>query len=84
MRTICIIQGELICFAEDVCVRAGGLMLRKQITNRVKVGTEKNKRVQKGPLSCHAGEKTKKGKPPARHGRNYAVSTGVRSIIDNV
>ena len=34
---------------EGVC--AGGLMLRKRITNRAK-GAEKPKRFQKGPLSC--------------------------------
>ncbi len=45
-----VIWSELICLAGGlslrVCVCAGGLMLRKQITNRVK-GAEKNKRVSK-------------------------------------
>ena len=36
---------------EGVCVCAGSLMLRQQMTNRVK-GAEKTKRFQKGPLSC--------------------------------
>jgi hypothetical protein len=45
-----ILRTELICLAGGlplrVCVCAGGLMLRKRITNRVK-GAEKTKRVSK-------------------------------------
>ena len=46
-------------FATEEGVCAGGLMLRKQITNRVKV-TEKTNRVSKRAtaMQCYAGEKT--------------------------
>ena len=46
---------ELICLPGGLplrgCVCAGGLVLRKRITNRAK-GAEKPKGFQKGPLSC--------------------------------
>ena len=43
--------------AEGVCVCAGGLMLRKQITNRVK-GAEKTKRVSKRATVMQARKPT--------------------------
>ena len=44
------LDNELICLAGGLplrgygCLCAGGLMLRKQITNRVKEGAEKNQK----------------------------------------
>jgi len=52
---------ELICLAGGLplrgCVCAGGLMLRKQITNRVK-GAEKRKRVSKRATVMQARKPT--------------------------
>jgi hypothetical protein len=66
----------LICLAGGsplrVFVSAGGLMVRKQITKKVK-GAEKGKGFQK--CHCHAGEKTECG--PCRYwirGEAYLLS----------